>query len=297
MATKKEVLICRGVNSPLLKCVGTKLETDFYDNWNVWDGKKTCFCKDCLNKIFNIYMEQSNSEKVALYYTCMQINLPFMNEIYNILSNKVDKNGKPQKVNISKYITELQKRKVNKSVWKDFSNTDVTLIGENKVKTFDKDDVSKLEIAWGIQDDIKDYYFLEETFKRYTENREELNPQQEDLFRDLSRDRLLLRKINDGRYNGDETIDKVQSRISKLMGILKLDQFEQPKKKSDIEKILEHQIWEIENEEPAEVIDKNEYSDFLDINKNWGKHILRCVKNLLVGSKEYPNITRDSDKY
>ena len=41
------------------------------------------------------------------------------------------------------------------------------------------------------------------------------------------------------------------------------------------------------------MVDKEEYRDYLDIEKDWGKHILRAVKNLIVGSKDYPNITRE----
>ena len=103
----------------------------------------------------------------------------------------------------------------------------------------------------------------------------------------------MLRKINDNRYGGEETIDKVQNRISKTMSTLKLDQFEKQKDKTDIEKVLEKQIWEIENTEPAEVVDKEEYKDFLNIESDWGNHILRAMRNLLTGSKDYPNITKD----
>ena len=111
----------------------------------------------------------------------------------------------------------------------------------------------------------------------------------------IETDRLLLRKINDNRYGGEETIDKVQNRISKTMSTLKLDQFEKQKDKTDIEKVLEKQIWEIENTEPAEVVDKEEYKDFLNIESDWGNHILRAMRNILAGQKDYPNITKDGD--
>ena len=114
-----------------------------------------------------------------------------------------------------------------------------------------------------------------------------------DLYKDLCLNRLILRKINDNRYNGEETIDKVQNRIAKIMSTLKIDQFEVKKKKSDIERIIEKQIWEIENTEPAEVVDKNEYKDYLNIESDWGKHILRAIRNLLVGTKDYPKISKE----
>lgn len=302
MAVKKEsIRMCKGHKSPLLNCIGDRKESDFYTCWSDFTDGKTLYCKNCCDKMFKYFIDNGCSEKMALYYTLMKIDQPFIKEIYESTLEKKNKFGNLVGVSVGSYLTELHKSSAKKEIWKDFSCTDVNNIVEfdTKVASIEekKERLNKLEKDWGKQDTIEDYEFLEETFDRYTSDRDELDPRQIDLFRDLCRDRLLLRKINDGRYGGEESIDKVQARVSKLMGTLKIDQFEQKKKKTDIEKILEKQIWEIENTEPAEVIDKNEYADFLDIKKSWGQDILRCVKNLLVSSKEYPNITRDSDKY
>lgn len=298
---KESIRMCRGHKSPLLNCIGEKKESDFYACWSDFTDGKSSYCKTCCDNIFKYYIDNGCSEKMALYYTLAKIDQPFIKEVYEIVLQKKNKVGNLVGVNISSYLTELHKSSIKKEIWKDNSCTDVMNITEldTKVVTLEekKERLIELEKIWGKQEEFEDYEFLEDTFSRYTSDRDELDPRQSDLFRDLCRDRLLLRKINDDRYAGEESIDKVQARVSKIMGILKIDQFEQLKKKSDVEKILEYQIWEIENTEPAEVVDKEEYKDFLDIKKSWGKDILRCVKNLLIGSKEYPNITRDSDKY
>lgn len=293
-ATK--ILICRGANSDILNCQGQKKDTDFYDSWSIWDGDKTAYCKNCLNKMFDVYLKQSGSDKVALYYTLMQVNIPFIQEVYDTLNKRTDKYGNKMQITVNKYITELQKNTAKKMIWKDFSNTNVSLNAEDKVDLVKNEPSLILKKTWGIQEDDEDYEFLENTFERYTEGIEFVNQQQIDLYRDLCRDRLLLRKINDNRYNGEETIDKVQSRIAKTMSTLKVDQFEKKKSKTDIERILEKQIWEIENTEPAELVNKEEYKDFLDIGSNWGKHILRAVRNLVANSKEYPKVTREENE-
>lgn len=303
MATKSKenIRMCKGYNTPILQCIGERKISEYYISWSEFSDGYVPYCKTCSDKIFKYFVDNGCSEKMALYYTILKLDQPFIKEIYENVVNKKNKFGNSVGISISSYMSELHKSSVKKEIWKDSSSTDVTNISEldSKVLTLEetKEKLLKLEKNWGKQDIIEDYEFLEETFDRYTSDRDELDPRQIDLFRDLCRDRLLLRKINDGRYGGEESIDKVQARVSKLMGTLKIDQFEQKKKKTDIEKILEKQIWEIENTEPAEVVDKNEYADFLDIKKSWGQDILRCVKNLLVSSKEYPNITRDSDKY
>lgn len=284
-----KVRLCKGHNAPLLNCVGDVLIAEFYNSWSKFSDGKVPYCKKCLQKIFEYYKNETNSEKTAAYFTLMKIDTPLIEEIYNSVVNKKGS------FNLGTYMSELQKRDSNKDIWQDFSGTDVELKDISEVKTIAerRKELNDLEKKWGIQDSVEDYDFLEDTFQRYTKGVEFINPQQEDLYKDLCRDRLLLRKINDNRYNGEETIDKVQNRISKTMSTLKLDQFEKQKDKSDIEKILEKQIWEIENTEPAEVVDKNEYKDYLNIESEWGNHILRAVKNILTGSKDYPNISQN----
>lgn len=284
-----KVRLCKGHNAPLLNCIGDVFDTEFYASWSKFSDGKVPYCKKCLQKIFEYYQNETNSEKTAAYFTLMKIDTPLIEEIYN---NVVNKKGK---FNLSTYISELQKRDSNKDIWQDFSSTDVDLKDISEIKTIAerRKELNDLEKKWGIQDSVEDYDFLEDTFQRYTKGIEFINPQQEDLYKDLCRDRLLLRKINDNRYNGEETIDKVQNRISKTMSTLKLDQFEKQKDKSDIEKILEKQIWEIENTEPAEVVDKNEYKDYLNIESEWGNHILRALRNILAGQKDYPNISQN----
>jgi len=290
MARKTEkVRLCKGHNSPLLNCLGDIRISEFYISWSKFTDGYVPYCKTCVNKIYEYYLKETGSDKTALYFTLMKLDIPFIEEIYNSISEK-------RNVTIGTYISTLQRRTTCKDIWSDFSATDVELNKkEVSMRTVDdiKKELDKLERTWGKQDCTEDYDFLEDTFKRYTQGIEFSNPQQEDLYKDLCRDRLLLRKINDNRYNGEESLDKVQNRISKTMSILKLDQFEKAKDKTDIEKILEKQIWEIENTEPAEVVDKEEYKDFLNIESEWGNHILRAVKNLLTGSKDYPSISQD----
>ena len=288
----EKIRYCRGHNSPYLKCIGDVKESNFYASWSKFSDGMMPYCKDCIQKIYQYYFEETGAEKTAVYFTLMKLDMPFIDNVYEASI----KNNKKPVYNISTYISTLLRSTQNKEIWCDFSATDTELSKtESVVKTIAerKKELDILEKQWGIQDCTEDYDFLEETYKRYTKNIDFVNPQQEDLYKDLCRDRLLLRKINDNRYNGDESLDKVQSRISKTMSILKLDQFEKKKDKTDIEKILEKQIWEIENTEPAEVVDKEEYKDFLNIESDWGKHILRAVKNMLVGSKDFPNITKD----
>lgn len=292
MASK--VRLCKGHNAPLLKCVGDVIETEFYNSWSNFSDGKVPYCKKCLQKIFEYYKNETNSEKTAAYFTLMKIDTPLIEEIFDSVVNKKGS------FNLSTYMTELQKRDSNKDIWQDFSGTDVELKDISEVKTIAerKKEINALEKKWGIQDCIEDYDFLEETFDRYTQGVEFVNSQQEDLYKDLCRDRLLLRKINDNRYNGDESIDKVQNRISKTMSTLKLDQFESNRPKTLSEQSLFEKIRLCDENNVKDIY--SEPSKYYDLNKVQyynEKFSLRPLANMLVGNRDFSVNLEDIDQY
>ena len=119
MASK--VRLCKGHNAPLLKCVGDVIETEFYNSWSNFSDGKVPYCKKCLQKIFEYYKNETNSEKTAAYFTLMKIDTPLIEEIFDSVVNKKGS------FNLSTYMAELQKRDSNKDIWQDFSGTDVEL--------------------------------------------------------------------------------------------------------------------------------------------------------------------------
>ena len=292
MASK--VRLCKGHNAPLLNCSGDVIETEFYNSWSNFSDGKVPYCKKCLQKIFDYYKNETNSEKTAAYFTLMKIDTPLIEEIFDSVVNKKGS------FNLGTYMAELQKRDSNKDIWQDFSGTDVELKDISEVKTIAerKKEINALEKKWGIQDCIEDYDFLEETFNRYTQGVEFVNSQQEDLYKDLCRDRLLLRKINDNRYNGDETIDKVQNRISKTMSTLKLDQFESNRPKTLSEQSLFEKIRLCDENNVKDIY--SEPSKYYDLNKVQyynEKFSLRPLANMLVGNRDFSVNLEDIDQY
>lgn len=295
MAKKLEkVRLCKGHNSPLLNCLGDMRESEFYASWSKFTDGKVPYCKTCVNKIYEYYLQETDSDKTALYFTLMKLDIPFIEEVYNSIAEK-------KAVTISTYITTLQRRTTCQEIWSDFTATDVKL-DENEVhiQTVDdkKRELDNLERTWGKQDCVEDYDFLEDTFSRYTKGVDFINPQQEDLYKDLCRDRLLLRKINDNRYSGEESLDKVQNRISKTMAILKLDQFEENKPKTISEQLMFTKIAQIEQTKPADLYkEPKKYRDFNKIKMYYKDLVLRPLLNTLVGSKDFNIDIDDVGKY
>lgn len=266
----------------------------------------TLYCKDCCEEIVQHYLKQTGTLETAIWFACSQIGVPFIRKAYDEFEKRIqtfkDKSGKEDsEYNLfANYYTCLTKNESKVDNWNDFSATDVAL-GDiqslRKSEELMKAEYEKFELDWGKQT-IEDYQFLEYRFDVYTEGKS-LKPAEETLYRQLCLVELRKRKKEakadldkDGNEIGDSTKEE-QAMMLSLMQKLKIDNFAENKDKSDIDRIIEKQIWEVENTEPCEIIDREYYKDFCDLGKNWGKDILRCVKNLLIGSKDYPDITKD----
>lgn len=306
MGRKAEnVTLCMGHNTPMLQCIGLKKDSEFFSSWSPFHSNgKVPYCKECCNKMFQYYLNETKSAKTALYYTLMKIDIPFIKSIYEIVNDRSlsgDKNGKRTPINVGTYVNELRRYSKNKEIWSDFSATDVDITEvDAKIQTAEikQKEMKQWEIDWGIQDEVCDYEFLNDTFNRYTKGVEFVNPQQEDLYRDLCRDRLLLRKINDNRYNGDETIDKVQNRISKTMATLKVDQFESNKPKTASEQSFFAKIAQIEQTKPADLYkEPKKYKDFNKLRQYEEDMVLRPLLNTLCGHRDFDINIEDAERY
>ena len=306
MGRKAEnVTLCMGHNTPMLQCIGLKKDSEFFSSWSPFHSNgKVPYCKECCNKMFQYYLNETKSAKTALYYTLMKIDIPFIKSIYEIVNERSlsgDKNGKRTPINVGTYVNELRRYSKNKEIWADFSATDVDITEvDAKIQTAEikQKEMKQWEIDWGIQDEVCDYEFLNDTFNRYTKGVEFVNPQQEDLYRDLCRDRLLLRKINDNRYNGDETIDKVQNRISKTMATLKVDQFESNKPKTASEQSFFAKIAQIEQTKPADLYkEPKKYKDFNKLRQYEEDMVLRPLLNTLCGHRDFDINIEDAERY
>lgn len=315
MAVTYKMLPCKGHNSPILKCIGMKKwdekGSEFYKSNSKFAyfpaelqkrGQEPVglipYCKECVQKIFEHYFNESNNFQLAVYYTCQKIDIPFILELFDGIFKeyKETKSAKEYtdltKKYMSVYITNYNKASVRYKDKTDFSfsDSDMSTIDvkiESREKA--KQELDRFKLDWGNQNNDEDYAFLEYRYDVYTDGKS-LTPAQESLYRQLCLVELAKRRKEDSK---DSTKEE-QDMMIKLMTQLKINNFNEDKEKSEIDRIIEKQIWEIENTEPCELVDKEEYKDFLDLGKNWGKHILRATKNLLVGSKDYPDITKDN---
>jgi hypothetical protein len=266
------------------------------------------YCQDCCEDILRYFLKKKGSLDSAVYFTCAKLDVPFIRKVYELTIDR--KNGYQSKSNkddteynifayYMNYLWGVQSVQKKGDIWNDFSDSDISLEEFNSLDEKEKQleaDYKRLELDWGKQT-IEDYQFLESKFYMYTEGKP-LVPAQESLFRQLCILELRVRKKN---AKGDsakddqlgESTKEEQTMILQLMDKLNISKFNESRDKTDVDRLIERQIWEHENTDPCETVDINKYKDICDIGKKWGKQILRAVKNIVSSSQEFPDITAD----
>lgn len=251
------------------------------------------YCKSCLGAKYKKYFEMLQSDGGALWCLCMEIGYPMLKEPYDA-TNKIvfERSVVGRKPDVfTTYSNTLRELGIEvKGVWQ--SNLELSdFVDTGRVETEEKNfvDYKAEALKWGNFEDTADYDYLNELFDRYTQDLTLVDTAMELRYRDLCKAELRKRKADESGDVGE--IDKALKAIKDLMAMLKLDKFDD-NKISDEEKHIERMAWLIENTDPAECEDLNKYRDISGFEKSFGD-IMRCIKNLITGSRDYPDIKED----
>lgn len=287
MAVSRKKVVVSGRTSSY--CISHKVSLpseDFYKSANPLHDGFTPYCKRCTQKIYDDYFKRFKDIETALWYTCSELGVPFIRSVYEQLLGRIKGVKNPSFIGIYMALLNSQRRSTVK--WDTFADTDVPLGEINNLQDIElsrQEQIHELKMTWGDDLEIDDITFLEWRFTTYTKDME-LTEYQASRYRDLCSCELKIKKDIDTQQN-----IKLKAMIAKELGI---DQFTVNKEKTDVEKLLENDIFMMEKYEPAEYYaDKDLYSDFVGIHKYWIKWVLRPIKNLVIGSKDY-EIKEDS---
>lgn len=306
MATKINVCHCMSCQRgyPIDRFYLTKSNTSFLPEGVI------PYCETCCEEIFNYYLSKTSDVQEAYRYTCAKVDIPFIQKVYDAVCEYNEKLMKSKKKNTENPNEHMFKNYYmflwgDKSIqtdidkWEDYSDSDIpfTAVIKSENSSDELDDYTRFELDWGKQD-YEDYQFLEYRFDYWTKDKV-IDRVQEEYYRQLCLIELRKRKKESNKNEGGigESTKEEQELIMKLIDKLKIANFEEVKQKSLTEQMIENQIFEIENKEPCEVIDREFYKDYCDIGKNWGRQVLRAVRNILSGSAEFPNINEDMSKW
>ena len=281
----------------ICECCGEKKNGSFfYPNYGTQynDRIKVRFCKDCCSKRFSYYKEFLD-EQGALWVVLSELGVPFIKDVYEkvIAEREATRiNNRPEFV--GHYIKRLlEYPKIYSGFWDSDVGINEILDRKNGKENNSKMDLEEMEEIWGKYPDDeynKAYAFLEKTFKEYTEELPgEMDANLTNRYRDLCKAEYRKRKADESGDIGE--IKQAQANLTDMLKLLKLNDF-QSNQKSETEKMIERKIWMIENTKPSECEDLEIYKDISGFETTWN-HILRSVKNLVSGSREYPDIPRE----
>ena len=159
---------------------------------------------------------------------------------------------------------------------------------------FTSEEMAQLFKDWGKFVDengeleMEAYEFLVPRYEEYVDGVVGLTSAMSMQFRNLCK--AEWQKIKADETGDIGTIDKAQKLVNSLLSNLKLDDF--AVEKSDTEKFIDRLIWRIEETEPAEEEDVEKFVDIAGYEEIYNQ-MMRSMKNMIAGSREYPEITNE----
>lgn len=278
-------------------CKSIKSNGQFYPSIGIQYQDRVPICKECCKNKYDKYSSILGNDGGA-WVLLSELGIPYIADKWKTAQTYSKSNttkGKGTTDPISLYIRAI---KDSGTIYQGFWESDTMyneILGQNKSKVTnpilieDMTDLASLQLKWGKYDDIDAYNFLENTLNDYTEDLFEIDSNLLTRYKDLCILEYYKRKAQEG---GDiSEIAKAQDRIDKQLKLLKLDDFKQ-ESTDEREKFIDRLCWMIEETEPAEEEDRKKYRDIAGFEEAFNE-IMRSMRNLLSGSREYPDIPKE----
>lgn len=281
---------------------------------------KLHICSDCINALFiRLYIKERGlpedftvdnntlifdaTTEYILKETCRYIDLQYSRAAYEAFKTHVSvSSSNDRKINklFGVYKSKLSSTSKRNSIGsinysQTFENSDEILHEEivtkrDSVNIMSADELFENEMFWGKGFSVEDYIFLEVELNGWKRTHKCDNQAELTLLKEICIKVLSIRKRREN--NGDVSV--LQKTLQDLMKTASVD----PAKSNiaDSGKSLDsYGLWveDIEQYEPAEFFeDKKMFKDFDGIKSYTDKYILRPLKNLLTGSRDF-NIDDD----
>lgn len=272
-------------------CSTVKEKSKFYPS-PIATNEYLPYCKECVGKKYRAASQALDSKWGALWCICMEMGVPLLRDKFNLLKAQYDgldgKGRRPEPFGL--YLALLKDGGVQ---YRGIFDSDMQLsefvdlgIEQSPEEPTQKDmdaQRKQWDKVWGKDYDDEDCQRLDEYFEDYTQDLFEMDMAMTMRYRDLCRAELK-------QFKGEGDKDTF-NQIKTLMSMLKLDDFKD-NKQSETEKFIERMAFTIENTKPAECEDLEKYKDFSGFGKTWDG-LMRCLKNLVGGSRDYPDIPRE----
>ena len=270
-------------------CSKVKDKTKFYPN-PIKSGEYLAYCRECTSIKFRTAEANLDSKWAALWCVCMEMGVPLFKDKFEALRNQYESySGSGRRPEpFSMYVAMLKDAQVQ---YKGIFESDMQLSDFVDLNIDNDDGMSQKDLdakrkewdrIWGSSYNNEQCERLDNYYTAYTDSLEQMDAGCVLRYRDLCKAELR-------KFEGDNG-KEVTEEILKLMKLLNIDSFES-QEKSDMDRFIDRLIWKIEETEPAEEEDESKYRDIAGFENSF-THIMRCMQNLLTGTKNYPKIPR-----
>lgn len=249
-------------------------------------------CKKCLGNLYEKYYNKYQDYKLALYYMCRAVGICFNLGSYNAVLQEIQ-NGKTTNV-WQIYMTKLNSLGGKNGAGDDFDSSDSIDVKEiisnqNNDSNIDEEIIGR----WGNLP-ISDLEFLEYNYTQWVTRHQCETRAEEILYEEICQMQLDIKKT---RETGGDVMKKVEA-LQKLMSSANI----RPLDQNALSVNENAMMWgttvaTVEKEEPCEYFEeykRQQYKDYMGYRKYFDDWVLRPLKNLLSGSKDFNIIQENS---
>lgn len=251
-------------------------------------------CRACAAELFAEYVKKYGNVYDALYHFCAAFNILYNKTLANgITSSALEKDADASKV-VKMYMQAILLPQYNGKGFLDSDLITATSLEED-AETKAMINASKVAVnKWGAGYSKEEYVRLNELYSQWASGTPQDTVTQISLTKDLCKIDL---KIEQAAVKNLDTKDLLKQKQD-LIKSLAIDPQTLLKNRKDNEATECFGAWiaEIEKTSPAEYLDDpTVYFDVNGIEDYWNKHVKRPLKNLLLGTKDFPDINLGGD--
>lgn len=269
------------------KCQKAKHKTQFYKIPKTKDYIPVC--KMCLKQYFNEVQKNTGSDNVALWASLMAAGVPMMRDVYDTMMSAGDverNNMLPTYFTLAEQsnrdFVSLADSNMQLNDFVDYGEYDLNSEPEDEANVvIDAKTRRRWDKEWGAGYSDVQCQQLDEYFEGYTVGLSDMDVGMMLRYRDLCKAELR-------KFEGDDDKGQTTKEIVDLMKLLKISDFQRDEKSED-EKFIDKIVWMIEETEPAEEEDEEKYRDIAGYEEMYNE-MMRCMRNLLTGTKDFPDI-------
>ena len=292
IAVKKKVSKIEEEKSICTCCGKEKKVSDFYLSKSILHkaSGRMSLCKLCIGKIYNDYLSRYQDTREAIYYMCRKLDIGYSESILRGAITEIE-NGKKTAV-YQIYMTKFNSIGDLNGAGVDFDASDMFI--DNESEEDQEEQIIKSERAltekdlvdrWGYGWTLEELQWLEKDYYSWSTRHECNSLSLERLFEMICVKELEIRNARQDK----KPTDKLEKSLRELLSDSNLT----PKNMSTLnesESTKSFGLWikDIEAHRPAEYFeDKKIYDDHDGIGEYFERFVLRPMKNLLVGTREF----------